>query len=209
MKTRLMKVSSTLAVLAVLVGVGAVSPAAAERPAERIKFTDTFSDEAPFFAEACGIETVTVDGVVKVQLNFFEDGSARIHENGSITFTNAATGDQVFLSFVRAVQDSSPVESIDGDLLTIVHETTFNGLPEKWQAPGMGVIVRDAGLLTTRHTIVIDLTIDPEVEDPVVSFTEEIIDQSGPHPIADQGFQLNDDQLTQICSALGGTYAAE
>lgn len=208
MKRCFTKISSLVVVLAVLVGVGAVSPAAAERPAERFTFTDTFSVEDPFFAAACGLENVVVDGVVKVQLNFFEDGSARIHENGMITFTNPESGDQVFLTFVRAIKDASPIESVDGDLLTIVYDTTFNGLPEKWQAPRMGVIVRDAGSLTIRHTLVIDLTIDPEVEDPVVSFTEEIIDENGPHPIANQGFQLNDDEWSQVCSALGGAFEA-
>lgn len=203
MTRRRISLLSILTVFAVVI-TAAPAPAGNGKPAERFSFVEEFSDTDPFFAAACGVDTVLVDGVVKVQVSLYEDGTARVHDNTKVTFTNPDTGDQVFLTYSNYIVEQVK-ETLDGSLLTVVIEGTFIGNPQKWRAPGHGVIVRDSGRITIRTTLMFDLAVPEEDPGHFLGITEEVVGQNGPHPYADQGFMFTDEQGQALCEGIGGS----
>lgn len=179
--------------------------ALADKPVFQENFVEEIDEEDPGLADACDLDTVHVDGVVRGKFKEFADGSIWEHVVGKIELTGPEGQGPVIISFSRLFEGSSS-ESFDPEtgLLTLVFNDSFKGNPEKWHAPGVGVIVRDAGVVSFTTTIVIDTknTMDPS-DDVLVS--EEISDVTvhGPHPIFDNGFSLTDDQLAVVCHVLG------
>lgn len=173
-------------------------PVLADKPVFMDRFVDEFTEEDPGFAAACGVATVHVDGVVKGTFKEFADGTFWEQVVGKIEFTGPDDEGPVVLSFANVHEGNLVSESVDNGLLTLVFEDTFIGNPEKWRAPGVGVIVRDAGFISWTVTVVIDLSTDELVSE---EFTD--VEIHGPHPIFENGFSFTEDQFAQICSALG------
>lgn len=189
------KMMVAVALVASAAMAGSFAPAVAEKPVDRHTFTEIIDETDPFAAAGCGVDQVDVDGTVKVQLNFFADGTARIHENLKITLSNPDTGDTVHVRQARKIDDAPVSTEIDENgILTEVFETTFTGLAEKWRIPGEGVIARDAGRLSIRATVTIDL-----VNDVFLGFEEEVLNVNGPHPI-----WFNGPPFDEVCRGLGG-----
>lgn len=174
--------------------------ALADKPVFMDRFVDEFSMEDPEAAAECGLSTVHVDGVVKGTFKEFANGTFWEQVVGKIEFTGPNGEGPVILSFANAHEGNPVSESFDPatGLLTLVFEDTFVGNPEKWRIPGIGVVVRDAGFLSWTVTVVIDTNTDELVSE---EFTDVVI--HGPHPIFENGFSFTDDQLAQVCSALG------
>ena len=172
--------------------------------AVRVKETIVFENTgfADFLSDACGVPNVTVMTTEKVNL-WVGNGTEVGHVGFTTVITNSDTGQYIVESASFRIETTfSETLGSDG-LLTIDFEDTFTGVPIKWRAPGQGVIARDAGSINFAGQLVIDTTIDPAVEDPVVSFNE-VITQKGPHPFADN-FGPTDEQAEAFCTAIGGT----
>ena len=89
------------------------------------------------------------------------------------------------------------VEAIDEEAgtLTATFVNTFRGAPFKWQIPGEGVIILDAGTVTITTTVVTDLATGEEI-----SFEVAYSDMHGPHPSL---FQSESEWTEMFCGAMG------
>ncbi len=200
-----------LATFVAVAGLGFVSAAgvaSAAKPvdgAERVKSNETFQDPgfAEFLSFACGVANVDVTVTEKLDIWVSEAGASG-HANVKTVITNTDTGQYVTQSVANQFASSATEVVGDDGLLHVDAVDVNKGLALKWQAPGQGVIVRDAGNITILTSLVVDLSIDPEVADPVISF-EQTIDSKGPHPWAEQGFGPTPEQAEAICGAIGGT----
>lgn len=196
---------ATATALLFVVSAGAASAAKPVDGAERIKINETFQDPgfAGFLSFACGVPNLDVTVTERSDFWAGPEGASG-HSTVKVVITNTDTGQYLVQSYANRFSTSSTETFADGDLLTIRFVDTNQGLAQKWHAPGLGVIVRDAGNVTIRGTVVIDTTIDPAVADPTVSF-EVDIESKGKHPWAEQGFEPTPDQAAAICGAIGGT----
>lgn len=192
----------TLAVLASLAWGGVVGAV----PSDVLfvdEFDEKFSDDvyAEFLESACGVEDVAVE--------VHAAGRVRVYSWGAIGFervtaraTNARTG-QYFVQAYRNHFEYAATETLGGDGLVYVDvETTYSGLAQQFRAPGVGVIVRDAGTIGFEVSLVVDPMRPPGEE---VIEVVETFDARGPHPWAEQGQEPTPEQATAICGALGGT----
>jgi hypothetical protein len=177
------------------------APAMAEKPLLMERFVDEIDDEDPGLAAECGLSTVHVEGRVQGVFKLYEGD--RVFENvvGHIELTGPNGEGPVINKFGRALRGTLVSETFDPQtqLVTLVFEETTVGNPDKWLIPGVGVLVMDAGLITWTVTVVIDTSTDEVVSEDFSNVTIH-----GPHPIFENGFSYTDEQLAEVCAALGG-----
>ncbi len=171
-------------------------PAHAAAPVfqERWTFEETHHDD--FLSEVCGTD-IYHSHLGKGKVKFYEDGRIVDHFNVQTTFWNPATGDVVIRQEAATFRGMG-VETFDPETmtLTIEFEDTFVGLPSKYMKPGEGVLWRDAGQVTFKGTVVLDVSGEfPEL----ISF-EEDLEMKGPHPELTTDFDV---LIGILCGALG------
>ena len=168
------------------------------KPIAQERFDDRFVEDPDLFVlEVCGVE-------VRTEFHFwghftlYADMTARNHLNTEIVSTDPDTGQVLFIERNAADVFSEPtVEIVDEEAgtVTVMFEDTFRGLPLRWQIPGEGVILLDAGTVTISGTVVIDLATGEEISSEVA-----YSDVHGPHPSLDQ----SDSEWTEMfCGAMG------
>ncbi len=193
-------------IIAAIALVMTVAPAAQAKKAQPIaieKFNETFED--PFFggflAQECNVAEVTATVTEKGRVKIFENGATG-HVNIRVVLENPATGQRIIQSFSNTFSDFDAETFRDDGLLEVHIQSSNTGLAQKWHAPGVGVIVRDAGQIEFDTVLLIDPTI--EDGDPVIDVMESFTSK-GPHPWAENGFGPTPEQGAAICGALGGS----
>lgn len=184
--------------IAALLAVAIAAPAGAAEPLFHESWNDQFSERETGAEEACGIDHVVAHISMKGHATGFEDGTTRAQDSFRAVVENQANGAYAVLSSSNSVTLQG-TETLDGDILTIQGSDTFRGNEYKWSAPGMGVIVRDAGYISFQYEIVVDTTTGE-----VLSFSDSIFQQGGLFPWADQGFDFTPEQAEAVCAALRG-----
>lgn len=191
-----------VATLAALLGlIAAALPAQAGRDdvIEVDKFNETF--EEPFaamdFEQICGVDNLQAIITVKGRAVIYENG-VDAHVNFELVWTDLDNGNRLQVSWAENTEIRGTVEIVDG-VETIDETQVTRGLWEKWQAPGHGVIVRDAGQVTFDRMIMFD------AETGEFLGFEEAFATKGPHPLIEAGgpFPTYGDA---ICGALGGQF---
>lgn len=171
----------------------------ARRPLLREKIDDRFvEDPDPFARDVCGIE-VRVEGRVWGHSVQYGDLTVRQHLNIKFTWTDPRSGETLLVERDAETFFQVPIsETIDeqAGTLTVVYETRITGLPLKGVVPGEGVILRDAGWIEERVTVVVDLATGE-----VVTVDGQFLDSRGPHPFAEL---TRDERDAVFCSALVG-----
>jgi hypothetical protein len=75
----------------------------------------------------------------------------------------------------------------------LIFEDTINGLAFKWRQPGVGILLRDAGVITYQLTLVYDLDTSALIDEDFNILSK------GPHP---SSFMSEFDRAAIICGAL-------
>lgn len=166
------------------------------------KFDETFSDDgfASFLEAGCNVADVHVEVRAKGRVQVYEDGATGF-ESGTARAVNTETGEYFVQTYHNHFSfESSETIREDGLHEVEIHEV-YRGLAEQFRAPGLGVVVRDAGNIAVDVELLIDPTADPEeqIREVVETFTIK-----GPHPWAEQGFGPTAEQAIAICGAIGG-----
>ena len=164
-------------------------------------FTDKFSESGgPFLDEFlqanCGAD-IYITYNFKVKYSEYADGSVRQHINYTWAMTNPSNGAEVIETAAFNIWAAPVAEFFDFDAgtLTLVFNEIVRGTPFKWRQKGVGVFLHDAGDLTIKTTLVIDLATGETVD-----FSQDVTSH-GPHP---QFFISDTEQTAIICNALTG-----
>jgi hypothetical protein len=176
-------------VVVALIAVSALLPGsalAAPPEIEHFRFSDVFED-----VEVCGIEVDIAERGVFTGRAFFDDEGNFVRFLGTVsgetTFT-AENGESVVNRFVQQFVDT---EVVDEEAGTITFFTTVKGLPEQIKTPHGGLITLDAGIITFATTF--DLETGEEI-------SSEIVEIKGPHPEAEEDFELFCEVFTEALS---------
>jgi hypothetical protein len=105
--------------------------------------------------------------------------------NGTVIWTNPATGLSVSQRVANAYRDISVTLNLDGTV-TIITATT--GLPEKLLLPDGTVLNTDVGRIV--FEVIIDINDTPLVFEDDEFISQTIVSISGPHPDAESDFAL-------------------
>jgi len=148
----------------------------------------------PVLLDWCGAE-ILITYNMKGKVVVFDDLTARQHINYDWTMFNPVTDKSVIETGAFNVTTPPVMELVDENLgtLTLIFEDTLKGLVFKWLQPGVGVLLRDAGVISYQLTLVIDMD------------TGDLIDEDfnilskGPHPYS---FMSQPDGAAIICGAL-------
>ena len=166
------------------------------------KFDETFPDDdfASFLETECNVADVHVEVRAKGRVQVYEDGATGF-DSGTARAVNTETGEY----FVQTYHNHFSFESFESIREDGLHEVeiheVYRGLAEQFRAPGLGVIVRDAGNVAVDVELLLDPTADPE--DQLLDVVETF-NIKGPHPWAEQGFGPTAEQAIAICGAIGG-----
>jgi hypothetical protein len=176
-----------LSIVALVTGPGL---AAAAKPEVFVNHIDeTFPDDPTTnLDDLCGIPVTThVDAVEVFQVRVGENGFPRFKGtfNGTITWTNEATGFSIQQRVANAFRVISVTDNGDG---TITVESATTGLPEKLIASDGTVLSVDVGRIVFRD--VFDYNGTPLDANDDVFISGEIISIRGPHPNAESDFAL-------------------
>jgi hypothetical protein len=179
---------SVLGVVLIAHASGPVAPAVAaaydeppgRQPLVREQIDDRFIEEPDMFAlDVCGVE-VKLEGRVRGHYVLNGDLTARRHLNIEFTWSDLQTGDTLLVERDAETFFEVPIsETVDDQAgtLTLVYETTITGLPLKGIVPGDGILILDAGWITERVTVVLDLATGEEI-----SVDGQFLRFRGPHP---------------------------
>lgn len=152
------------------------------KPLVREQIDERFVEEPDQFAlDVCGV-AVRVEGRVRGHLVVYGDQTARRHLNIEITWSDLQSGDTLLVERDAETFFEVPIsETVDEQAGTriLVFETRITGLPLKGIVPGEGVVIRDAGWITERVTVVLDLATGE-----VITVDGQFLDFRGPHPFA-------------------------
>jgi len=148
----------------------------------------------PVLMDWCGVE-ILITFNMKGKVVVFDDFMTRQQINYDWTMFNPVTDKSVIETGAFSITTPPVMELIDEGLgtLTLIFEDTIKGLAFKWRQPGVGVLLRDAGVITYQLTLVYDMD------------TLDLIDEDfnilshGPHPYS---FMPQPDAAAIICSAL-------
>lgn len=180
-------------------GAGAHDADRGRRPLERETIDERILEEPDQHAlDVCGV-AVRVEGRVRGHLVLYGDMTARRHLNIELTWSDLETDETLFVERDAETFFEVPIsETVDEQAGTriLVFETRITGLPLKGIVPGEGTIIRDAGWITERVTVVLDLATGEEI-----SVSAQFLDHRGPHPFA----ALTPDERDAVfCRALAG-----
>ena len=183
-------VLTVVALISVLALVSAPSALAKGKPEIFHEHIDeTFPDDPTTTEDdLCGIPVTThVEAVVNDQLRINKDGVPEFkgNFNGTVTWTNPATGLSVSQRVANAYRDISVTLNLDGTV-TIITATT--GLPEKLLLPDGTVLNTDVGRIV--FEVIIDINDTPLVFEDDEFISQTIVSISGPHPDAESDFAL-------------------
>ena len=145
-------------------------------------FDHVVAEPDPIALAVCGV-VAKRESRVKGQHVVYGDMTTRTHLVSKDAWTDPDTGRVLFVSQSAETYFESPVsETVDEDAgtVTLVYDLTITGLAVLGRSPGRGVLVRDAGRLSTVVTVVRDLDTGQ-----VISFDEQVVDVRGPHPFLD------------------------
>lgn len=178
----------------------AAGPALAAPPISVEAVDNEFTGQDPGLAAACGLTTVNVHGQARGSVRRYADGTVRDHIVQTVTYTTPGGSGWVSESFARSGRFGPPDSvSVDGDLETDVYHDTLVGLTSLWQGARAGVIVREAGWITTEIVLVFDTSVEPW---DLRSVEFSTLDSAGPHPIAETGGGLPAEALDAVCEEL-------
>jgi hypothetical protein len=160
---------------------------------ERFSFDDPAELDVELSSE-CGIQ-ILVSGSGKVAIKEYADGSSVVHFRTNNEFYSPDTGETLLRRDAATLRGfSEEVFNPEDEILTIMFDDTFVGLPAQWSKRGEGVLLRDAGSVRFQGTVVLDFS---GGEEPIELFFEEMQTVRGPHP------ELDTDVLGFICEQLG------
>lgn len=162
---------------------------------EKLRVSDgPFID--PVLMDWCGVE-ILVSFDMKGKVIVFEDFTTTQHINYDWTMFNPVTDKTVIETGAFSVTTPPVMELVDEDLgtLTLIFEDTIKGLAFKWRQPGVGVLLRDAGVITYQLTLVFDMDTTALIDEDFNIFGK------GPHPYS---FMSQPDAAAIICGALTG-----
>jgi hypothetical protein len=151
------------------------APAALAQGQEHNHFRDIGTDVDEDFCET----GQAIDIAFNVLVNEWDaphKGDFKGTASGKVTLTNPATGDTVLNRFAGPFWVVLVSGDPEGDR---VEDVTVKGLPALWKLPRGGVLLRDAGYVTIRNTIVNDEVVD-----------QQVLVNKGPHPDLDSDFEL-------------------
>jgi hypothetical protein len=191
-----------VALIAATMLVLSAMPASAAAPLHRDSWNDQFSMRDSGIEQGCGVDHVVAHHRHKGHAAIYEDGRVEVREQFEIVYENQANGAYVRQSFADALTIGPENTTLEGDLLTIEFSDTLRGNQMKWQAPGVGVILMDAGVINVSGTVIIDLTITDG--DPVISFELNVLPKAGQFSWAVNGFWFTPEQGAAVCEALRG-----
>jgi hypothetical protein len=163
-------IAAGLTVLAAVAAPGAVGAGQ-----QHDRFHDVFTDVDEDF---CGTGQ-RINIAVDVTGNLWDaphKGDFKQTATGTVTLTNPLTGDIAINHFAGPTWGVLISGDPEGDH---VEEVTVKGLPERWKLAHGRVLIRDAGYVVIRNTIV-----DGDVVD------QEILVDKGPHPDLESDFEL-------------------
>ena len=188
-------------VLAVAVLMGVAVPSALAvgggEPLVRVHVDDRFVEEPDQYTlDVCGVE-VRAEFHVWGHFTVFDDMTTVTRINREIVSTDPATGDVLLVESAGGIVfDEGIVDEIadeEAGTLTIKSEVIFRGVPIKWRIPGEGVVILDAGTVTSTLTLVFDLA-----SSDLIFVDVTYSDLHGPHP------SLTQPGLTDVfCVAMG------
>ena len=175
--------AAAVALIATTSGSAAAASEGSRKPLLREPISVHVIDEVDDLAkQACNVE-VSSETTIKGQFVLYGDLSARRHLNLEIVFTDPTTGEVLTIerdafTYLDAAPTSDTVDIVHGvPVRTLVFDSVTVGAPFKARVPGDGVLLRDAGRVSERITIVSHAETGEEF-----SFDVETLDVRGPHP---------------------------
>ena len=125
----------------------------------------------------------------------FDDLTTRQQINYDWTMFNPVTDKSVIETGAFNVTTLPVMELVDEDLgtLTLIFEDSIKGLAFKWSQPGVGVLLRDAGVITYQLTLVLDMDTGGVIDEDFNILSK------GPHPFS---YMSEPDKAAIICGAL-------
>jgi hypothetical protein len=138
--------------------------------------------------KVCGVPvTTTIDFIANQQERLAKSGFPLFLTTGqgTVTWTNPATGKSVSNSFAGATKDLTVVDNGDG---TITLRTAVTGVPEKITLSNGRAVTMDVGRVV--FVSVIDYKGTPTDTSDDVTISQSVESISGPHPELQSDFAL-------------------